>query len=197
MIQEVKEITKKYCKKGQVPCHILIPTEKGFACVIFEWKDAVEKDNMFARARQLISEMKPEYYYYVSEAYMSHDVKYQPSQDPNRKDILIVCEYRKDLKNKTYLIPIIRDNGQVTFGEEIVTTEKNEQQSRFNFYLEDVSEEFHEKILIENMIESIPQKIKDGLKETFTKAMGYPPTEEDMEKIYHAIVKLYKGKQNE
>jgi hypothetical protein len=83
-----------------------------------------QKDEVAKYLRPLISDFKAERYFHIMEAWMSIvDVTkkmFRPaSRDIDRKECLVISEYRKDQKNQSVTIPFIRANdGEIYVGRE-------------------------------------------------------------------------------
>lgn len=105
------------------------------------------KEKIMFIFREIIQIRKIKEYYLVLEGWKSEVKKgeempkVRPSQDPNKKECLVISQYKSDLTTNTIMIDFKKEKGQIVFGERTQITNKDNMFDRWNFYLEDASEE--------------------------------------------------------
>jgi hypothetical protein len=102
--------------------------------------DDKSKDEIMSKVRIVFDMIKPESYYFVSESWMSErksgDAYVRPKNDANRKEILMIIEFKSDLTSKNCVVPIIRDkDNKISFGKKRVMSGEGGV-TQWNFYLE-------------------------------------------------------------
>jgi len=100
-LQKVEQMAMECLEKtGKHSPQIIVETPHGVVMVVLCFRNQDEKKKMHEQIRGLIQKSKVNNYFYVAEAWMSEQKKDNPailpSRDIDRKEVLIVSEFRKD-----------------------------------------------------------------------------------------------------
>jgi hypothetical protein len=125
---------------------------------------------MLQSLRLQINEGKVEHYWFVSEAWMSKNLDVRPRDAPDKQECLIISEFRRDNKNKTIFHVFNRKDKKIVWGKRKFLNggPKEQYQSRYNFFLEDCSEEMFLEAKKKRTLDIIK---KEGMIKKMTEAM--------------------------
>jgi len=142
-------------KSGHHNPQLFFVNDKTVLTFIVSFGDDDEKQKVLQKARQIFNYIKPEKYYYVSEAWslkIDKDKKYErPSESSDRQECLIISEFLPDLSGRTCFIPVIRDGEKVLFGK-INIIKSQENANLWNFYLEEEGLNEHMDSMVKDMM---------------------------------------------
>ena len=138
IIETAKELLQK---RGKHLAQMFFVYGKRLEIAILDFDDDT-KPLMREKMRKYVEQNKPDKYFFVTEAWMkkldpTKESYRRPSECPDRIECLLIMEFRKDMKNKTIMIPFKRKGKEIIF-EKKMDMEKNsvESVSYWNFYLE-------------------------------------------------------------
>lgn len=140
-MEGVKEIAKECIQKqGSHQPQFIFVKDGQATVVVAPFADDEEKEVMKTVMRKYVTEKRPDYYFYISEAWMSVAKKEEigrkkPSEDPERQEVLIISKFNRDMKNETAIIPFKRKEGEIAFEKE--KEGFTDMATSLNFYLEE------------------------------------------------------------
>jgi len=163
--------------------------------------DEETKDKAVESSRNIFNLIKPDSYYFISEYWMSElkegQAYVRPRNDSNRKEVIIVIEFKSDLVVNMCIIPIIRNGEEISFGENKIINNDNSGSTLWNFYLEEEGVKEHMDININEMQEKFINKRSMELAKKYSKRlMGMNPHSPEFEQIskemYDDVIKIKK-----
>ena len=83
-------------------------------------------------------------YWFMTEAWVGHNLSIRPSKDSERTEALICMEFNKGDKTKSVQFSFTRQDGRIVWGKR-TDLSKYESRSRWDFFREDVMDEVIEK----------------------------------------------------
>ena len=86
----------------------------------------------------------------------------RPSKDPDKKEALMIFEFRRNGKNNGRILPFHRDGKKIIYDEEMDMGGMKEFHSRLNFFLEDASGEHFEQEKIKQSLKMFEKDVSDG-----------------------------------
>lgn len=116
-IKEVEEMAVDYLKKTKGhQTQLIFEKDNKIGMVVLQFTDNT-KAKAREEARVLIHRFKLDYYFFVTEGWISMTNKeklgsmpsIRPSRSVDRKEVLVICEFRKDRKNKSVMRIFERD----------------------------------------------------------------------------------------
>jgi len=124
---------------GQHSPQIMIEHEGTVAMVVLCFRNTKEKDQMFDKIRGMVTRSKVDSYFYISEAWMSEQNEntpmIRPRQRVDRKEILIMAEFRKDRKNKSVIREFKKSaDGKIVWGDRKAMDDGERSVSFIDFY---------------------------------------------------------------
>jgi hypothetical protein len=159
--------------------------------------DDDSKDEMLLALRATIIALDVPVYFHVTEAWMSQDITQRPKLAKDRKEVLIIQKFSKDLSFEHRMIWFHKEGNKIIFEKED-NMKKAEWRSRFNFYLEDAMEETIAKQRIEKAVADVPQAELDRLKGMIKDAMGIEITDDQARNEMRKFLKKQsEGKDND
>jgi len=163
--------------------------------------DEENKNIMLFKVREVFNMIKPEAYYFISESWLSErkvgDAYVRPKNDANRKEILMIIEFKSDLTSKNCVIPIIRDkDNKISFGKKRVMS-GNGGTTQWNFYLEAEGIKEHMDSDIEKMQKEFIDKRSKELAKKFASRLekvipNSPEFEQLSKEMYDEVIKFKK-----
>jgi hypothetical protein len=99
-----------------------------------------EKEQARRLARKIVQRIKPDKYFFISEAWTSKDPSTKPSEAEDKQEIVHIVEYNKDMTQKFCIMPIIRTNKKPKLGKPDIQDRQEGfeiKRDRWNFFLED------------------------------------------------------------
>ena len=134
-----------------------------------------DKDMMLIALRKIIINLNVDCYFHITEAWMSQDITTRPKLAADKKEVLLIQKFSKDLSFENRMIWFHKEGNQIIFEKEDIM-KKAEWRSRFNFYMEDCMEESIATQRIEKIVKEVPQSELDRLKGMIKDAMGFEIT---------------------
>ena len=133
----ILETTGKHL--SQIIANTNVDGKKELAIIAMPLATEKEKETAIAGLRAFVKNMNVDKYWFITEAWMSSFEKgkklYRPaSRDVDRKEVLIVMEFCRDMTQKCIIIPFKREDKRIIFEKE-VSTDKD-RSSRWNVFLE-------------------------------------------------------------
>lgn len=130
--------------KEHPPVFLLpLPTQDVWHRIQVGWKNDTEKHYVMTSVSKVIQLVKPESYFMIMEGWGVQrptdkrlDLNKRPSQCSDRQELLIIHEFRRDMKNKSVMITYARDGDKITFTDEYVNEDNNCMSTNFNFFME-------------------------------------------------------------
>ena len=126
-------------------------------------------------------------YFVIMEAWINLNPFILPRNDPNRREAILITEYKEDLTGKSVFLPFHREEDKIVWEKrqdsDVVAP------SPWNFYLEDVLEETIEKYKMDNIdkffSELPPERLDKGIKHVVeeAKTRGVHLTEDELRKM--------------
>ena len=118
----------------------LLDTGTRYVPIMAYFNDDTEKEATKAMLRKLISVQHIKHYFFITEAWMGHNLDVRPSEDPKRASALIVMEFTKGEQNKILAMPFSGEKGSIVWGQEQDMSGEGSY-STWDFYKEDVMDE--------------------------------------------------------
>lgn len=173
------------CKNNSVEMHVLC------------FRNDEEKDKMIEIYRKLVNSNCIDKYFMVTEAWMSDNIYIRPSENKNRKECLIIQEFRSDLFCQSIINIFHRENKKIVFDDRqkvVYGKDTKEFKTIWNFYLEDVMDESMQNVYLDEFIKSVGGKKKfdesmDKLVNVGTKIMNLT-SPEDKKKLRDTAIKM-------
>lgn len=196
-LKKAEEVAKDVMMKNgrHAPQVIFIDeAKKDVHVMLLTFTNDKEKQKMLDEMREFCSRRQIPRYFVIMEMWMGKNMYVRPSQDPERKQGVLVTEYnRKDPGNPKSIINMFdKIDGRIVWGERAEQDGFVEQTSIWNFYLEDVLDEHMEQERLKLFYNRIPKEEFEKSVKDFCKAFNLP---EDMEeKLKEACLdKIKKG----
>lgn len=149
---------------------IKIPNSKKIDIYSLSFENDKEKEVILNKFRNKISEEKINTYTICMEAWTGKNSFIRPSEDENRKEVLLTIEYNRDNPNKSKTLATFfsRDkNNKIIFEEPKLTF--NNDKSRFNFFMEDVMDEEVGNVRLKQFYSKISKEKVESLIDDFFK----------------------------
>jgi len=179
-LKEVEDIAVVQMEtNGKHSPQIMIEYEGSVAIVVLCFRNTKEKEEMFDKIRGMIQRSKVSNYFYVSEAWMSEQDKdmpmIRPKQRVDRKEILIIAEFRKDRKNKSVIREFKNADGKIVWGKRQTTDDAERSTSFIDFFAdkEEVSRIMDEDAqkAHSNYLNKLTKKMASKYKDEFKKIL--------------------------
>jgi hypothetical protein len=139
----IEQAKKDLIDKKEHPCTFILPTKKDWHKIQVGWKNDFEKDIVMTTFAKTIRLTKPDSYFVVMEGWgvkrnpnEKLNLKERPSQSSDRHELLIINEFRRDMRNKSTLFQFERKDGNIVFVDEFTSDNENSS-TAFNFYMEE------------------------------------------------------------
>lgn len=194
-IDDVIDMAKQVLvASGKHSPQLIIEDKQGALHIVVMQFDTKTRDLTVRQIREMVYRLDSERYFVIMEAWMSIiDAKKKliraPRYDVDRKEILMISEYRKDMDNKAIGFPFHREKGEIIFDEPMgMGRDKiTEIASLWNAFveLEGVEERMQKGMeeAKEQFFESVAKQIFEKFKPRLEKAK----TKEDRAKILKEI----------
>lgn len=191
-LEEIEEIAKKIMKKNKEHSPQLIIERKDpirVECLLLLCEEET-KEEMLKVLRLLINNGSVDRYFLITDAWKSEDIYSQPSKAKDKTEVLIIYEFRRDMKNRCVMIDYVRKRNNIYFTTRKEVTQKDGgMTSRFNFFLEDAMGEIIEKARIDSSLSKVDDKLVKTLTEKARKALKVNITEEQVKSTVINMVK--------
>jgi len=154
------------------------------------FNDDESKENAKKTARLLINELGVDNYFFASEGWMASDMFIRPSECKDRKEVIMVHEYKRDLKNR-YIMNVFRrfESGKIEWQERREDDWRSKElHSEWNFYLEADNGENISRARAEVIMESMKKRL-GGMKE-IKKQIGCLGKDGDVEVTEEMLLKV-------
>lgn len=139
------------------------------------------KEKMLELFRKKIQDEKIPRYFIIMEGWVGSNAHIRPSRDFERKEALIVSEFRDTMERKIIVVPFIRENNKIKWQEEM-NLDDSEQYNRWDFYREDVMDEVIEKQRKEELLKELEKtdlkELVEMAKQDYEKQTGKTPPPE-------------------
>jgi hypothetical protein len=175
-IEEVERIARDIMEtKGSHSPQIILDTGNGYEIAVLLFEDNEQKEKMCDSMRGMINTRNISRYFFITEGWVGKNLNVMPSKDPEKRECLIVMEFRKDLKNKTVFNMFTHDGKKIVWGERTFTDSSVESYSTWNFFLEDVMgermakariDDFHAKFTKEKLDKIVAEAVIKFKKDT-------------------------------
>jgi len=192
-IEGVERLAKSMMEDGVGTgvCIFLEKEEKERIVVSLVFDDDESKENAKKAARVLINELGVDCYFFASEGCVSSNIFVKPTECKDRKEVLMIHEYRRDLKNK-YIMNVFRrfENGKIEWQERKEDDWSNTKglHSEWNFFLEEDRGEYICRARAEVIMESMKKRL-GGMKE-IKKQIGCLGKDGDVEVTEEMLLKV-------
>ncbi|GAG88057.1 unnamed protein product, partial [marine sediment metagenome] len=187
-IEDIVKTAKSVMEStGKHPLSIIINKGKKSKGMIFT---GVDKEKVKDLLRNLITKEKIEIYWLVAVSWIkTGNVFVRPSQDPNRKEALIISEYNGNtMETKRIFFMFERKEKKIIWGKRMTDTNFLNFADTWNFYKEDTMDESYNKMLIQKSLESFEEQWKKRKDKFIAKIREkYPDVTE--EKVKNSIIK--------
>lgn len=196
-IEEVKEMaTGMLVRQGHHAPMVLMETKKGMVGAVVQFGNSKEKESAIEFIRQFVSKNNVLNYFTIFEGYMSMrstgDLIIKPRRDKKRKEVLVITEFRRDMKNKGVFIEFKKVDGGIKIGKS--GDLGGEYASIWNVYLEKEGiDERLDKANKEN-IKAFAEKELRGLTKEFKERWDNIKTEEELEILKKDILLYLKDR---
>jgi hypothetical protein len=117
-----------------------------------------EVDRLIVTLKLFVKFMQVERYFFISEVWASQNVFERPRDSPDKREVLVVCEFRRDNNNRNIMIDFRHEGKEIIFGKRLDTgvQKQLESHSRYNFFLEDFTDGgYKDKLMRDKSIENI------------------------------------------
>lgn len=155
---------------GSLRTQMVVPTTKGLEVYMLMFENDEQKREMINAMRTMVDARQIDRYIVMTEGWMGQKLNTRPSEDPERKEGLIIFEFRRNGMNKSKVIMFHRENDEIVFEDEIDMSgsDTTESYSVFNFYLEDAGDERFKQMRAEHTLKQFEDDIGDEkIKEMF------------------------------
>lgn len=173
-IKEVEQMAKDVLIKiKKHPQQMIIEKPDGKVDMVLLSFDNKDKDKMLDELRETIANSNIQKYFFITEAWKSEDIHSCPSKADDKEEILVISEFRRDMKNKVVFLDFKRVKGEIVFTDrkEIESGKsQSESYSRYNFFVEDVLDEVVMKAQVDESLKCITD---DVVKKATKKAREY------------------------
>jgi hypothetical protein len=165
---QIEDIEKqaKLCleETGEHKPQLMIENGKVVEIMLLIFETNEEKDVMYKAMRKHIDTIQCSRYFVIMEGWAGNSSNIPPSKQPNKKEVLIISEFQRNMKNKIIINYFTRDGKKINWGERHFSDKNDEMVSRFNFFVEDTEET--QKEIIKNarwqmFIKEHPTAIQD------------------------------------
>jgi hypothetical protein len=202
-IEEIENIAKKIMEEsGSHTAQIMLDIGNAYEIMVLCFRDTEEKIKMCKSIRELVNARNISRYFFITEGWISGNPAIMPSDDPNRKEGLIIQEFNRNLKNKAVINVFDRVKGKIRWVKrDFRDTTDSEEFSAWNFFVEDAGSERIQKVRVDYFLKNIDKKKLDKELEMALfearKKFGNDITKEQLEKAFFKLVGdgvLKKGK---
>lgn len=114
----------------------ILTNEEGQYLVPLKFKDDREKEIMLILLRREIKEKKIDNYLIINEAWYSHNQMIRPSQDPDRKEMIVLVFFKRDMTFYSLSMPFTRDGKKIKWLEEVKEEDRQNIATIWDFYTE-------------------------------------------------------------
>ena len=167
-IEGLAKVAKKIvssCAQHMPMIHLVSKDNEVTICGLgFDSDEA--KHKMLDMFRKKVQDEKIPHYFVIIEGWLGNNVHIRPSRDFERREALIICEFKDTMERKTIIMPFTKEDKKIIWEEEISLVD-SEQYNMWDFYREDVSAEMHEKHRREALLKEFRETdVKDAWDKT-------------------------------
>lgn len=107
---------------------------------VIPFKDDDDKNFVLSLFKTKVEKENIDYYFHITEGWLSTNTKTRPSNDSDKKECLIISKYSKDMKNEMIIHIFGRGEcGKIIWIDKTYSNDNTQFKSRWNFYLENIN----------------------------------------------------------
>lgn len=140
-IKQIAEMAKENLRrdKGLIATAI-VNSPKGKVVIGLDFRDDEEKEIAIDKLRELLQKIQTDHYFIISESYYvqrkkEDGIRIRPSQQPDKKEAIVITKFTKTLEDEMMLIPFRREGDNIIFEKEEYM-KSSEILSKFNIFKE-------------------------------------------------------------